>query len=143
MVSVLVSLTLTPMLCSRFLRNQHDRQHGRLYQLFERGFDAMLAGYKRGLDVVLEHSFITLCVFLTTVVMTVLMFIWIPKGFFPQQDTGFIFGFVESSQDSSFQAMASSACRRSPTSCAQDPDVAGFAMPVGRRPRTPATCSSA
>ena len=130
-VSVLVSLTLTPMLCSRFLRNQHARRHGRLYQLFERGFDAMLAGYKRGLDVVLKHSFITLCVFMATLALTVLMFIWIPKGFFPQQDTGFIFGFVESSQDSSFQAMKQRMLEVADVVRA-DPDVAGFAMPAGQ-----------
>ena len=130
-VSVLVSLSLTPMLCSRFLRNQHERRHGRIYQLSERGFDAMLAGYKKGLDVVLRHSFVTLCVFLGTMVLTVLMFIWIPKGFFPQQDTGFIFGFVESSQDSSFQAMSGRMLRVADV-IRQDPDVAGFAMPAGQ-----------
>ncbi len=63
-VSAVVSLTLTPMMCSRFLKNEHAARHGRLYQLFERGFDGMLDGYKRGLDVVLRHQFLTLCVFL-------------------------------------------------------------------------------
>ncbi len=130
-VSVLVSLTLTPMLCSRFLRNQHDKKHGRMYQLFERGFDAMLGGYRRGLDVVLKHSFATLCVFLATLTLTVLMFIWIPKGFFPQQDTGFIFGFVESSQDTSFQAMSKRMLQIADI-VREDPDVAGFAMPAGQ-----------
>jgi len=130
-VSVIVSLTLTPMLCSRFLRNQHERRHGRIYQLFERGFDEMLAGYKRGLDFVLKHSFVTLMTFIATVVLTVLMFIWIPKGFFPQQDTGFIFGFVESSQDSSFKAMSARMLQIADI-VRQDPDVAGFAMPAGQ-----------
>ena len=101
-VSVLVSLTLTPMLCSRFLTNEHKVKHGRLYLLFERGFDGMLNGYKRGLDVVLRHQFITLCFFLLTLATTAVLFIVIPKGFFPQQDTGFIFGSAQGPQDSSF-----------------------------------------
>ena len=126
-VSVLVSLTLTPMLCSRFLKNEHKTQHGRLYLLFERGFDAMLGGYRRGLNVVLRHQFITLCVFMLTLVVTAVLFILIPKGFFPQQDTGFIFGSAQSAQDSSFQAM-----NRRMTAFAdvlrQDPDVTGVAM---------------
>ena len=58
-VSVVVSLTLTPMLCSRFLVSEHDREHGRVYRLIERGFDALLDGYRRGLDVVLQHQFTT------------------------------------------------------------------------------------
>ena len=100
-VSVIISLTLTPMLCSRFLKNEHATRHGKLYKLFELAFDKMLAGYKRGLDVVMKHQFITLMVFFATLACTVVLFIIIPKGFFPQQDTGFIFGNAQSSQDSS------------------------------------------
>jgi HAE1 family hydrophobic/amphiphilic exporter-1 len=126
-VSVVISLTLTPMLCSRFLKNEHARRHGRLYQLFERGFDAMLGGYKRGLHLVLRHQFLTLCVFIATVAATGFLFVVIPKGFFPQQDTGFISGFAESAQDSSFAAM-----NRRMVALAdvvrQDPDVTGFGM---------------
>src|SRR6202012_1978687 len=66
LVSVFVSLTLTPMLCSRFLASEHDQKHGRLYLMIERGFDAVLNGYRRGLDFVLDHQFVTLLVFLTT-----------------------------------------------------------------------------
>ncbi len=66
-VSVVVSLTLTPMLCSRFLVSEHDREHGRLYRAIEWGFDAVLDAYRRGLDVVLRHQFMTLLVFLATV----------------------------------------------------------------------------
>ncbi len=89
-VSVVVSLTLTPMLCSRFLVSEHDREHGRLYRAIEWGFDKILAGYRRGLDVVLRHQFPTLLVFLTTVCITGVLFVLIPKGFFPTQDTGML-----------------------------------------------------
>jgi len=126
-VSVLISLTLTPMLCSRFLKNEHATQHGRLYQLFERGFDWMLNGYKRGLDVVFKHQFTTLLVFIATVLTTVALFVVIPKGFFPQQDTGFISGSAETSQDASFAAMNRRMLQLADV-VRQDPDVTGFAM---------------
>ncbi|HEY8973891.1 MAG TPA: efflux RND transporter permease subunit, partial [Burkholderiaceae bacterium] len=126
-VSVLISLTLTPMLCSRFLKNEHATRHGRIYQLFERGFDAMLAGYKRGLDVVFKHQFATLLVFIATVAATVVLFLVIPKGFFPQQDTGFIFGNAQSSQDSSFESMNRRMVEFADI-VRQDPDVSGIGM---------------
>ena len=126
-VSVLISLTLTPMLCSRFLKNEHAVSHGRLYQLFERGFDAMLAGYKRGLNLVLRHQFATLCVFVLTVAATVVLYVLIPKGFFPQQDTGFISGFAESAQDASFASMNRRMLELADVVRA-DPDVTGFGM---------------
>jgi HAE1 family hydrophobic/amphiphilic exporter-1 len=126
-VSVLISLTLTPMLCSRFLKNEHAARHGRLYQLFERGFDAMLEGYKRGLNLVLRHQFATLCVFLLTVAATVWLYVMIPKGFFPQQDTGFISGFAESAQDASFASMNRRMLELADVVRA-DPDVTSFGM---------------
>ncbi|PFH08247.1 HAE1 family hydrophobic/amphiphilic exporter-1 [Collimonas sp. PA-H2] len=130
-VSVAISLTLTPMLCSRFLKPHSAESHGRMYQMFERGFDAMLNGYKRGLHVVLRHQFITLMVFFATMIATVALFIVIPKGFFPQQDTGFVFGFAESGQDSSFSSM-----NRRMLALAdivrKDPDVTGFGMSGGQ-----------
>ncbi|SFC06987.1 hydrophobic/amphiphilic exporter-1, HAE1 family [Polaromonas sp. OV174] len=126
-VSVLISLTLTPMLCSRFLKNEHGRAHGRLYQLFERGFEALLNGYKRGLNVVLRHQFITLCVFFATLAATVALFVIIPKGFFPQQDTGFIFGSAQAGQDSSFAAMNRRMLQFADV-VRQDPDVTGLSM---------------
>jgi HAE1 family hydrophobic/amphiphilic exporter-1 len=126
-VSVVISLTLTPMLCSRFLKNEHATQHGKLYQLFERGFDAMLNGYKRGLHLVLDHQFITLMVFFATLILTGVLFAVIPKGFFPQQDTGFISGFAESAQDASFGAMNRRMLELADV-VRQDPDVTGFGM---------------
>ncbi|MBV8626072.1 MAG: efflux RND transporter permease subunit [Herbaspirillum sp.] len=129
-VSVVISLTLTPMLCSRFLKNEHAKQHGKLYQLFERGFDAMLRGYKRGLDLVMKHQFITLMSFIATVALTVVLFIFIPKGFFPQQDNGVIVGFAESAQDTSSAAMHERLLKVADV-VRQDPDVIGFAMSAG------------
>ncbi|MBO9535509.1 efflux RND transporter permease subunit [Herbaspirillum sp.] len=133
-VSVIISLTLTPMLCSRFLKNPHDalsgNRHGKLYQWFEHCFDAMLAGYKRGLDLVLRHQFITLMSFIGTVALTVAMFIFIPKGFFPQQDNGVIIGFAESAQDTSSAAMHERLLKVADI-VRQDPDVTGFGMSAG------------
>ena len=130
-VSVIISLTLTPMLCSRFLKNSHNEQHGKLYQLFERGFDAMLNGYKRGLHVVLRHQFLTLMGFLATLAATAFLFIIIPKGFFPQQDNGAISGFAETAQDSSFAAMNRRMLMLADI-VRQDPDVTAFGMSAGQ-----------
>ncbi len=132
-VSVVISLTLTPMLCARFLHGHKPgevEKHGRLYMLFERGFDAMLNGYKRGLQVVLKHQFITLLSFLATMAATVMLFIYIPKGFFPQQDTGFIFGTADSAQDSSSKAMREKLLLLADIVRA-DPDVQAFGMATG------------
>jgi HAE1 family hydrophobic/amphiphilic exporter-1 len=126
-ISVLVTLSLIPMLCSRYLRNPQQASHGRIYQAFERGFDRMLAVYRRGLDHALDHQFATLCVFLATVAASAALFIVIPKGFFPQQDTGAIFGLAESSQDSSFDAMNQRMMALAEI-LRQDPDVAAFGM---------------
>ena len=94
-VSAFVSLTLTPMMASRFLKPPQEAHHGRLYALSERGFDALLRAYERGLDVVLRFRFVTLCVFFATLALSVYLFVIIPKGFFPQQDTGLITGISE------------------------------------------------
>jgi len=103
--SALVSLTLTPMMASRFLKAHDEERHGKLYKLSERGFQALARGYERTLDRALRHSFITLMIFLTTVAATGYLFVTIPKGFFPQQDTGVLYGTVVANQDLSFHQM--------------------------------------
>ena len=124
-VSVVVSLTLTPMLCSRFLVSEHDRAHGRLYRIIERGFDGILEGYRHGLDFVLRHQFPTLLVFLATVGITGVMFVMIPKGFFPTQDIGMLLGISEAGQDVSPQRMMAIQ-RQLAAIIEKDPDVADF-----------------
>ncbi len=105
-VSAIVSLTLTPMMGARLLKDEHKTRHGALYRLVERGFDGLLAAYRAGLDVVLRHNVITLFLFIATVAATGWLFVHIPKGFFPQQDTGLIVGQSEGPQDTSFAAMS-------------------------------------
>ena len=129
-ISVLVSLTLTPMMCSRFLRDEHARGHGRLYRAFERGFDALRDAYRRALDHVLQHPLLTLCVFFATLVTTVMMFVFSPKGFFPQQDIGSIFGFAQTAQDASFPAM-SRRIHALAKVVGSDPDVSGMGVFAG------------
>ena len=104
-LSLLISLTLTPMMCARLLKPQRER-HGRLYRLSERGFDGLLNLYESGLKIVLRHRFTTLMVMLGTIALTGYLYIVIPKGFFPQQDTGLIIGLSEAAQDISYSAMA-------------------------------------
>ncbi len=104
-VSLVVSLTLTPMLASRFLRAQSEAKHGRLYQWSERAFDRMLHAYERGLNLALRWSRTTLCIFFATVALSVYLFLIIPKGFFPQQDNGFLTAVSETAQDISFADM--------------------------------------
>ena len=129
-VSAIVSLTLTPMMASRFLRDHTHDKHGRLYKLSERGFAALANGYERGLDVVLRHRFATLMVFLATVVATVYLFVVIPKGFFPQQDTGILFGTSDAPQDISFAEMVKRQQELGAIVQA-DPDVENVAMALG------------
>ncbi len=105
-ISALVSLTLTPMMGGRVLQPEHPDAHGRLYRGLERAFDTMLAGYDRLLTVALRYRGITLAVMLGTVALTGYLFVMIPKGFFPQQDTGLILGITEAAQDISPQGMA-------------------------------------
>jgi HAE1 family hydrophobic/amphiphilic exporter-1 len=129
-VSMIVSLTLTPMMASRFLRAHNDTRHGKLYNLSERGFEAMLHAYERGLDLVMRWRLTTLMVFFITLGLSVWLFILIPKGFFPQQDNGLITATSEAAQDISFVDM-----KRHQEELGKivmdDPDVATVAMAVG------------
>jgi multidrug efflux pump len=120
--SIVVSLTLTPMLCARFLAKQAEH-HGRLYRAVEWGFDVLLAGYRRMLDWVLRHQPLTLVVFVLTIAATGAMFVAIPKGFFPVQDTGLITGISEAAQDVSPTEMKRLQ-RQLAEVIVRDPDVA-------------------
>jgi hydrophobe/amphiphile efflux-1 (HAE1) family protein len=104
-LSLIISLTLTPMMCARLLRPE-GRQHGALYRLLEGAFDGLLKLYEAGLKIVLRHRFVTLMTMFGTIVLTGYLYWLIPMGFFPQQDTGLIIGFSEAAQDISFQAMS-------------------------------------
>jgi HAE1 family hydrophobic/amphiphilic exporter-1 len=104
-ISLLISLTLTPMMCSRLLQAEPGKERSWFYNLSQRSFDRLLGVYERGLKVALRHRFITLLVMLMTIGLTVYLYIVIPKGFFPQQDTGLIIGLAEASQDISYSAM--------------------------------------
>ena len=128
-VSCIVSLTLTPMMCSRFLRHDTGR-HGLVYRIIEGFFTGMIGGYRRTLDIALRFQFITLLTFLATVSLTVLLYIEIPKGFFPAQDTGVILGITEGAQDVSFKEMTRIQ-RQLNEVVSQDPDVQAYAATIG------------
>jgi hydrophobic/amphiphilic exporter-1 (mainly G- bacteria), HAE1 family len=129
-VSMVVSLTLTPMMASRFLRAHGETRHGRFYQWSERAFDAMLHAYERGLDVAMRWRLTTLMIFFATLGLSVYLFVIIPKGFFPQQDNGLITATAEASQDISFAAMK--AKMEVLVGIVQaDPAVASTAMAIG------------
>ncbi|HZB91166.1 MAG TPA: efflux RND transporter permease subunit [Stellaceae bacterium] len=128
LASAMISLTLTPMLCSLFLREQGLHPQGWLSRVFESGFDKMLRAYDRGLKFVFRHQFPALLATLGLIVATGYLYATIPKGFFPQQDTGFVFGEVDTRQDASF--LSTSAVTRKIVDIVQhDPDVyAVFAL---------------
>jgi hydrophobic/amphiphilic exporter-1 (mainly G- bacteria), HAE1 family len=129
-VSLVVSLTLTPMMASRFLRAHSETRHGRFYQWSERAFDKMLHAYERGLDRALRWNRTTLCIFFATLALSIYLFIIIPKGFFPQQDNGFLTATSEAAQDISFTDM-----KRHQEELGDivqhDPDVDSIAMFIG------------
>jgi multidrug efflux pump len=104
-VSLVVSLTTTPMMCAKFLRSTHDKPHGRLYRLSEGAFNWIHRRYETSLALVLRHPQFVLLVTLATISLNIYLFILIPKGFFPDQDTGRLNGNIQASQDISFQAM--------------------------------------
>ncbi len=129
-VSAVVALTLSPMMCALFLRNEKNVQHGRFYLTLERGFQWLIEHYTRGLDFVLRHQRATMVTFVITVAAAVLLYVVVPKGFFPQQDTGIIQGLTDAPQDVSFERMLRLQ-RRLTGVLASDPGVASWAAFVG------------
>jgi HAE1 family hydrophobic/amphiphilic exporter-1 len=128
-LSLVISRTLTPMMCAYLLKPE-SHEHGRLYRWSERGFDLLLNTYEAGLKVVLRHRFTTLLVMIGTIVVTGYLYVIIPKGFFPQQDTGLILGQSEAAQDISFQAMAERQ-QAMLDAVVRDPAVASVGSAVG------------
>jgi len=104
-VSLLVSLTTTPMMCAKLLRPLDTEKHGRLYHLSEGAFDRLLKSYDFALRWVLRHQALILIVTIATACLSVYLYILVPKGFFPQQDTGRLGGSIQAEQDISFQAL--------------------------------------
>jgi multidrug efflux pump len=122
LVSMIISLTTTPMMCSRVLRSDKDIEHGRLYKFSERGFNSLLSGYRKTLTWVLDHPALMLLVFLATLVLNVYMVLTAPTGFFPQQDTGVLNGGMQGPQDTSFYSM-NKAVKRADEIIKSDPGV--------------------
>ena len=130
LVSGFVSLTLTPMLCSRFLRPPAEQHHGRLYAASERAFQSLLSAYRRSLDVALRHRPAVMALSGVLLVATVWLFVVIPKGFLPSEDTGQVFGFTEATQGISFESMVRHQ-RALAAIVLEDPNVAAFSSSVG------------
>jgi multidrug efflux pump len=129
-ISAIVSLTLTPMMAARILRKRSADQQGRLFRASERVFDRAIAFYGRTLDVVLDHQTLTLLVAVATLVLTIVLYIWIPKGFLPVQDVGVIQGISEAPQSISFEAMAEKQQELAKV-ILQDPAVESLASFIG------------
>ncbi len=129
-VSMIVSLTTTPMLCALFLQPRDRQRHGKIYQLTERAFNAVLHAYQSSLSVVLNHSLIVLFVTLATMVLTIYLYKVIPKGFFPDQDTGRLGGGIMADQQTSFQAMTK-LLNQYNQAVSADPDVVGVVAFAG------------
>jgi HAE1 family hydrophobic/amphiphilic exporter-1 len=130
LVSGFVSLTLTPMLCSRFLPPPAEQRHGRLYAASERVFQGVFGAYRSSLDLVLRHRPPTLVASGVLLAATAWLFVAIPKGFLPSEDTGQAFAFTEAAQGISFEAMARHQ-QALAAIVAQDPNVASFSSSVG------------
>ncbi len=129
-VSAIVSLTLTPMMCARLLKPEAETKHGRLYLLTDRMFQGMLDGYNRSLQWVLRHQAFTLGVAVVTMVATIWLYIIVPKGLLPSQDTGTIIGVTDAAQSISFKDMVTR--QRAIAEIVQrDPDVVSVASFVG------------
>jgi HAE1 family hydrophobic/amphiphilic exporter-1 len=130
LVSGFVSLTLTPMLCSRYLRPPADEKHGRFYNALERVFDGMRDTYDWTLRRVMKHHVITTAASILVLVATIYMFTKIPMGFIPSEDTSQIFGSTEAAQDISFEAMVKHQ-REVAEIIGKDPNIASFMSSVG------------
>jgi hydrophobe/amphiphile efflux-1 (HAE1) family protein len=130
LVSAFVALTLSPMMCALFLRDERQVRHGRAYLFIERAFDKLLQQYTRGLDFVLRHQFPTLMVFIVTVALTAVLYIYEPNGFFPQQDTGIITGLSDASQDVSYAEMVRLQHKLMDV-VNKDPDIASWGTGIG------------
>ena len=130
LVSALVSLSLTPMLAGRFLKPKHNVEHGRLYRLSEAGFEGLIGGYRRTLDVVLRHPGWTLASFFATIAAMAWLFVMLPKGFFPIQDTGFLIGQSQASASVSPDQMQKLQQQLTAV-VASDPAVSGVVSTVG------------
>ena len=129
-VSAFVSLTLTPMMCARLLKPESETRHGRLYLFTERMFKGMLDAYDRSLQWVLRHQAFTLGVAILTLVATIWLYVIVPKGLLPEQDTGLIIGVTDSAQSISFKDMGSRQ-RAIAAIVRRDPDVVNVASFVG------------
>jgi len=130
LLSLVVSLTLTPMMCARLLKAERAQTHGRINRGIGRALDALVRGYDRILQKVLAHQFLTLMIALGTFVLTVLLYLMVPKGFFPQQDTGLIQAITQGPQSISFSGMAERQ-RQAAETLLQDPDVASVTSFIG------------
>jgi HAE1 family hydrophobic/amphiphilic exporter-1 len=130
LISGFVSLTLTPMLCSRFLRPAGAERHGRIYTVMETFFTAMHRAYDRSLHAALHHRRMILAIILVLTVVTGWLFVKMPKGFLPSEDTGQIFAFTEAAQGISFEDMVSHQ-RKLANIVAQDPNIDAFMSSVG------------
>ncbi len=128
--SAIVSLTLTPMMCGRLLKPEKEEKHGRLFHWSERMFKGMLDGYDRGLRWVLQHQPLTLGVAIATLIATIGLYVIVPKGLLPQQDTGLIIGVTDAAQSISFKAMVERQ-RIIADIVHRDPDVVSVASFVG------------
>ena len=140
-VSAILSLTLTAMMCAHMLKPEPKAsERGAFYRFSERGFEGMIALYERGLKWVFSHQLLTLLVTIGTVAFTVYLAVIIPKGFFPQQDTGLVLGVTEAPPDVSFPRMMGLQ-RELADVCVKDPDIANVASFIGADGTNPTTNS--
>ncbi|AUA55185.1 Multidrug transporter MdtC [Achromobacter spanius] len=130
LISLVVSLTLTPMMCARLLRAESEQKHGRFHTATGNFIDRVIAGYDRMLQVVLRHQTLTLLVALGTFALTVVLYLMVPKGFFPQQDTGLIQAITQGPQSISFPAMAERQ-QAAARLVLEDPDVQAVSSFIG------------